>query len=534
MENDQGKLTRRKFIELSAVGATSLALGGMAGCTKSEESLPALIPLSDRPKVDPSQKPNIIFLLSDQHRYDALGCNGNQVVQTPNIDSLAARGANFTNTHCASPVCQPSRASILTGLYPHQHGVTLNHQNEVSHNLSTMPRQLQQAGYKTALIGKAHYWNMNRKSVSFSLLKWGVDTREKEDYVRAFGFDDVIEEFDLYAHAYGKVNVYTPYVDYLAERGKLEPYKKQIKSVWQRTPTTWDGQTSVLSQEEDQTSFLTREATTWIKQRDQSRPFFLNLGYVAPHQPEISDPIWADYYKDKEMPFGPQTYPEVPNELWGKVLEKQHKIGFPHKLTHDYLTNSKRHYYGQISLIDQGIGDIIKTLEDQGIADNTWILYSADHGEFMGDHNLMGKKLFYQPSVRVPGIIKPPKGMASRTVDTLIEAIDLTATILDIAGAEPISKSSGQSLLPQMNGAKSKKKAAFSEIGSEIDGKILHLVSAATQRYRLTYETTTNTPCELFDLQEDPAEIHNLINDSTFKKLGDDMINDLVLPHMSA
>ncbi len=536
MNDKKSQLTRRQFLEVSAAGAAGLALGtGLPGCVKPSHPEVNLIPLSERPIADPAKKPNIIFLFSDQHRYDAMGCVGNPVIQTPHIDRLAARGTNFTNTHCASPICVPSRASILTGLYPHQNRVTYNVRDEPDPVLPTMPRQLQKAGYRTAIIGKTHYWNIRgRDRPSFSLLKWGIDVREQEDYVRLFGFDDVIEEFDLYVHAYKKINIYTHYSDYLRNRGKLDKYKKQIQSVWRETPNHWDGQTSVLTQEEDETMFITRKATNWLRQQDNSCPFFLNVGYVAPHVPHISDPIWAEYYKDKKIPVGPWTFPEKSSEVWGKWLNRTYKVSNSHLMSKDYRMNSARHYYGRISLIDQGIGKIVRTIQEMGIADNTWIIYSSDHGEMLGDHKIMGKEMFYKGSLRVPNIICPPKGMSPKKADSLVEGIDIPATILDIADAEALPNSPGQSLLPIMKGGNSKKEVAFSELGPTIDGKIRHFVSAATKRYRLTYETTTSTPCEFFDLQDDPDELHNRINDAAYKKLKNGMIKDLIVPHMNA
>lgn len=126
--------------------------------------------------------------------------------------------------------------------------------------------------------------------------------------------------------------------------------------------------------------------------------------------------------------------------------------------------NGKRHYYGEISLIDQGIGEIVQTVEEMGIADNTWILYNSDHGDMISDHRMMSKQMFYHGSVRVPNIIRPPKGMQAKEIDTPVEGIDVTATILDIGGAEPLKESSGQSLLPVMKGESTKKKVAFSAI----------------------------------------------------------------------
>ena len=151
----------------------------------------------------------------------------------------------------------------------------------------------------------------------------------------------------------------------------------------------------------------------------------------------------------------------------------------------------------------------------------------------LGGHKLMGKTQFYRASVRVPHIITPPQGMTPKAVDAPIEGIDIPVTILDIAGAEPLENSSGQSLLPTLKGAHPKKGVAFSELGPTIDGTTRHFVSAATGRYRLTHETTTNAPCELFDLQEDPDELRNRVNDPEFRELRDQMIQDLIRPHMS-
>ncbi len=545
MKNKQTQITRRKFIELGAAGVAGLALGtGLTGCAKSHHSEMNIIPLSERPLADSTDKPNIIFLFSDQHRPDAMGCNGNTVIQTPNLDRMAAGGVNFTNSYCASPICQPSRASILTGLYPHQNGIIDNNQRDVNPQWETMPRNLQRTGYKTAVVGKTHFFSNSVKALPFSIMDWGFDTRDKDDFIRSLGYDDVVEEFDQYVHAYTKfgINIYSPYSDYLRGKGSLAKYQEQIKSVWRYTATHWDGQTSALTQEEDETSFLTRLATDWLKRQDRSRPFFLNVGYVAPHSPYISDPIWADFYKDAEIPHGPQAAPEKVNELWGRYLDTRFKKSNSHRLTASYIQNSARHYYGRISLIDQGIGDIVRTLEELGIADNTWIFYSADHGEMMGDYKLMEKQVFYKSSVRVPTIIRPPKAVSPKTVNDMVEGIDLPATMLDLAGAEPLPRSSGQSLLPIMKGAGSKKECAFSELGQRVadkDGvrdkeKRWNFVCAANQRYRLTYETTTKTPCELFDLQEDPDELSNRINDPAVKKLCNDMINDLILPHMSS
>ena len=142
-------IKRRTLVKMASVTAGATMVGGLHSCETPSKELSPVIPLSERPKVSPAEKPNIIFILSDQHRPDALGCNGNPVIQTPNLDNMADKGFNLTNSYCASPICQPSRASLLTGRYPHQMGITDNHADDIDTQWETMPRNLQQAGYQT-------------------------------------------------------------------------------------------------------------------------------------------------------------------------------------------------------------------------------------------------------------------------------------------------------------------------------------------------------------------------------------------------
>jgi len=185
-----------------------------------------------------------------------------------------------------------------------------------------------------------------------------------------------------------------------------------------------------------------------------------------------------------------------------------------------------------ISLIDQKIGEIIKVLEEKGQLDNTWILYSADHGEMLGDHNLMAKMQFYKSSVQVPAMIRPPKGMEGRVENGMVESIDLTATILDVAGAEPLERSAGHSLIPVVQGESSRKEAAFSAIKSRKYPDRTYMMTA-TDRYRYTLESESWTPCEFFDLQEDPDELNNLVNEASVKGLIKDMDKDYVKPYLA-
>jgi len=473
-----------------------------------------------------SEQPNIVYLFSDQHRHDAMGCAGNNVVQTPTLDRLAGEGLRFSRTYCQSPVCMPSRASVITGLYPHQHGILQNFVKDLDPDWPTMMKQLQKAGYFTSLFGKTHFCGLGRNLQQ----KETLDLREQEDFIKSFGFDVSVEEFDRYVHCYNEI--LTLYTEYLKSKGNWERYADQIKAINRLTPHHWDGVTSPLDQEDDLTSYIGDQSIDWLKGYNGEKPFFMMTSFVAPHVPLMGDPIWAEYYKDKDIELGPRTAPDIPNEIWGDFLSLCHKHSNSHLLTDEYVKEGARQYYAMISLIDQKIGEIVEVLEEKGILENTWILYSADHGEMLGDHNLMAKLNFYKSSVQVPAIIRPPKGMEGKVESGLTESIDLTATVLDIAGAEPLERSAGNSLLPFISGEGKPKEAAFSAI-KFIKYPDRTYTMTVTDRYRYTLESESWTPCEFFDLQEDPDELSNLVNDSSVQGLMKDMDADLVRPYLA-
>jgi len=481
----------------------------------------------------PDKKPNIILLFSDQHRHDAMGCAGNNVIQTPHLDKMASGGVRFSRAYCQSPVCQPARASLATGLYVPQHGIWSNFRANFNPEWPTMMKQLQKAGYRTAEVGKTHFYSTSRKDVKQTADGPEIDLRDFTDFVRSFGFDYVLEEFDRYAHAFPDIRMISPYSEHLRSKGLLEKYQEQIRSIWRLTPNHWDGVTSVLPQEDDLTSFIADQSIDWLRNYRDDAPFFLQVGIVAPHVPLMADPVWAEYYKDTAIPPGPRQAPELPNEVWAEYLETnlfQHSHS--DKLTDEYVLRGARQYYGMVSLIDQRIGDIVQLVEDLGISDNTWFIYSSDHGEMLGDHNLMAKMNFYKSSVNVPAIIKPPFAMESKVVDGIVETIDLTGTILDLAGADPIEESLARSLVPHVHGEGDTREVGFSAIRQN-SGRESRFVMAATEKYRLTYEHTTDTPCELFDLEEDPDELNNLVNDVSYSKIITEIVEGHIKPHLA-
>jgi arylsulfatase A-like enzyme len=464
-----------------------------------------------------SARPNIVFIFSDQHRHDVMGCAGHRTVQTPNLDALAARGQRFTKAWCQSPICQPSRASLITGQHPYDLGVFYNDASSATHastdlddageidpSWPTFMKQLQAVGYETATIGKTHYHGIpTRDDVKAA----GGDIQFADRYdasVRAFGWDYVLEEYDKYVHSGRPFR--TPYANYLDDHGLLDVYRQQIRGVFRLTPSHWRGETSVVPQEHDLTTFLADRSIEWLQHRDDSNPFLLKLAFVQPHVPLIDDPTWAAYYADADIEVPDLTPPEASCEEWARYLGLLAGHSQQDTMSADFVREGIRHYYGMVSLIDQQIGAVMAALEANGQLDNTWIIYSCDHGEMLGTHSLWAKMNFYQGSAQVPLIITPPQGGSGTVDDTVVELTDVAATITDIAGTSAPAGCRGRSLLPRLRGDSSTERDyAYSRIQS--------YAALRTDRFRFTMEMRSGAPCELFDMLDDPDETTNLVND---------------------
>jgi choline-sulfatase len=463
-------------------------------------------------------RPNLVFIFADQHRHDALGCAGHPVVRTPNLDRLASEGVRFSRAWCQSPICQPSRGSLITGRYPHELGILRNFGPDFDPEWPTFMKSLQAAGYETAGIGKTHYYQKGLVQPDSD----DADLRKHAGFVGSFGFDHVVEEFDRYVHVMDGVR--TAYTEYLRERDLLERYVDQIKKIWRLTPSHWDGVTSPLEQEHDLSSFLTREALSWLDERTGERPFFLQLSYVQPHVPLMADPIWADYYARVPIERGPRELPEAPNEQWEQHLRFCRAHSQVERLTDEYVERGARQYYGMISLIDQCLGELLALLERRGFMENTWIVYSSDHGEMLGDHGLMAKFNFYHPSVQVPLLLRGPGGRTPSVCDELVELVDVSATLLDAAGCDPLPASHGRSLLPATRGESAGRDSILSEIQTHTRRTPPPTYRALrTERYRYTLESETGMPCELFDLEADPDELVNRVEDPAFAGIASEL-----------
>jgi arylsulfatase len=447
------------------------------------------------------RQPNLLFLYADQHRSDVLGSAGNEIVVTPHLDRLAAEGVRFDQAWTEGPICQPARASMLTGRYPDDHGVLGNFAGDCLPEWDTFPRRLQEAGYTTASIGKTHFdsWPM--------LAEPGTPPPD-EEWIGSFGFDHVVEEFDRYIHIGDQM---TPYMRFLSEHGALETYRDVIRDNFRGGDRHWNGATSPLPQELDLTCFLADEAQQWIGRQPADRPWFMQLSFVQPHVPLIGDPIWADHYSGAQIERIARAEPETTNEAWAQHLAFLRKHSHSDLLTDDFVLAGARQYYAMVSLIDQRVGDLLAQLEQSGQLDNTWIVYCADHGEMLGDHGLMAKMNFYRSSVRVPLIVRPPGGTAGRVETAPVQAFDVAATLLDAGSAAPLDGAPARSLIPMVIGEDASREAALSMIRMRPGLTTWHAVTDG--EWRATFSADTGDAVELFDLVSDPDEAANRVSD---------------------
>jgi arylsulfatase len=450
------------------------------------------------------ERPNIIWIFPDEWRHDAAGFAGNPVVRTPNLDSLAARGVTFGRAYCESPVCQPSRASLLTGMHVRDHGLDDN--GHLPHTKGAFPgpehpnflHSLQDVGYRTAGIGKLHF---GRGSLGSG--------------ARAYGFDEVRQEHDKYV----LWRMETPYTHHLKERGLFDEWSEHNSSLlgWIPSPTGQmepnpkarrhrdRAEPDVVPDHEMLDTFIAEEACRYIRDYDREEPFFLWVAPIGPHPPWDAPRKYTDLYDPAAIPLGPLGLDEIPDNRWGEYFRWNLKHLGCERWTEDDYRLIGQYYYGLITQVDDAIGRIVETLAATSRDRDTWIMFSSDHGEMLGDHGLISKRVFYETSVRVPQLIVPPVGQAGgRAVHAPTQNFDLPATILDLAGAEWADpRVAARSLLPAVKGGPTGREVVYSQIAG--------FLMVATTSHKLLVHEETLEPGAFYELVNDPDERANLV-----------------------
>jgi arylsulfatase A-like enzyme len=416
--------------------------------------------------------PNIIFIMTDDQRWDALSCMGHPFFKCPNTDRIATEGAKFMNYFVTIPLCSPSRAVILTGQYSHKNGITDNtNRAEQSFKLVTFPQQLQKVGYQTAFMGK---WHM------------GNDSNPRPGWDHWVGMPGQGKYIDC------PLNI----------DGNLTDVKGYITDV------------------------IDQYACDYIKQK-HDKPFFLYIGEKAWHDPHRPADRHAKLYEGEKIP----RPPSVDDDLSGKPA--LHNDAMQKHLGHEtggYPDETILQQLRTIQAVDESVGHIFKTLEETGQLDNTVIIYTSDNGYFWGEHHLGDKRAAYEESIRDPLLIRYPKLIKAGTViDQLTLNLDVGPTILDLAGAEIPADYQGKSWLPLFTGDT---KSWRSEFLAEyfLEKAYAHIPTwqaVRTDRWKLIHYPDLKDSDELYDLQNDRYEMKNLIDDPGAKEQREKLRGDL-------
>ena len=454
-----------------------------------------------------------------------LGCAGDAGVLTPRIDRLAAEGARFSRVTCQGPLCMPARASFLTERYVRDHGVYTNWA-EVDPAAPTYLHALREAGYHTAMIGKAHLYRDEAH-----------DARHVDDLasrLRALGFAEVHETGDKFA-----TSMPNAYTDHLRERGLLDAYRRHIadrsyqgenesgRGATKRVPM-WDATPLPLPLGDYVDAWHGEAAVRWIETYDRDKPFFAFVGFPGPHDPWDAPEAAVARYSDVDVSMPASTArPHIDGTgRYGALLRAFLDLSDTETMTTDAIRGMRRAYSADVSVIDDAIGRIVDALDARGMLDDTWIVYTSDHGEMGGNHGLMSKCVMYEPAVRVPLVVRPPAGCAPRVVDDLVEHLDVPATVRAIAGAPDVPGSAGRSLLGHLSGDPPERRTVSI---SENWG----FAAFETERYKLVVDEDARTPCHLVDLDADPHEDGNVLADPAYRSVVDDLMDAYVQPFLA-
>jgi choline-sulfatase len=409
-------------------------------------------------------KKNILLIMSDQHNKKLLGCYGNEIVRTPNLDRLAAEGMTFTDAYCAAPLCVPSRMSFMTGRQPSSNKVWTN-SGQLSSEIPCWTHQLSLSGHETTLIGRMHFngpdqWHGFQQrpvgEIGFPIESWGIDKLGCSQERSA------------------------PLV---AGKG-TSPYKWYDDRITEAT-----------------CEYLRTKAA------DKSQPFAAVTGFLLPHNPYIGPAELFDYYYDKIDLPEVDEFVEPPDVAIYKAVH-----GFAEPLDPEQIRRARAAYFALCEYTDTRIGHILDCLEATGLAENTVVIYVSDHGDMAGEKGCWTKSCYYDGSAGVPMVIRAPgitePGSSSSSV---VNLYDLPPTLCDLAGAEPMPYIDGHSLVPLLHGDDSAwNNETYSELCNTTAGNCIVSRMIRSDDWKLWYDATNKVAPALFNLKIDPEELNNL------------------------
>ncbi|MDA0195025.1 MAG: sulfatase-like hydrolase/transferase [Bacteroidetes bacterium] len=455
---------------------------------------------------------NVIFIIGDDHTKSALSMNNHKLVKTPNLDRLASQGVSFSRAYCNSPICSPSRQSMLTGKYPHATGVTLLFTPFQDSRNETIAEHLSKNSFKTALVGKSH----------FNEWIWGplyADTSPD------FGFQTIIDRRDYRDHILEFQP--TPIPDSIATM-KLYT-ERNPESIWNTRFLPGD-----CYEKDCSGTYLTQRAIDFLEENKDNR-FLLWMAYHEPHQP-FDFPVEYRNNIDPEQIVLPEGSPE--DDRWVPELFKQFEP--------DQVKNAVSAYLTSVEYMDNNIGKILTALENLGLDENTLIVYTSDNGYLLYDHKRLEKHTMWEQAVSVPLIIKGREILAEQN-DQLISNIDLAPTVLNALGVPPLPEAQGRSFYPMLRKENHEpREFVFSEYLEDNMAMITtrkwkYIFMTGKRDLGLEYATGFGAPGIthlLYDLENDPGEAANVSGSDDNKEvlgvLQEKMLQEFMATHPDA
>ena len=464
-ESRGAKYTRREALQLGLLAAATISSPNRAvGAEKRA-----------------TERPNILFLMGDQHRADCVGADGNPAIHTPSLDKIAAEGVRFRCAYSSTPTCTPARSALLTGLSPWHHGM-LGYGRVAERYPIETPRALREAGYYTMGIGKMH-WHPQRNVHGFHQVLLDESGRvESPDFRSDYRSWFWSEAPNLDPDATG-----IGWNDY---RAKAYVLPERLH------PTHWMGETAV----------------SFLRTYDRPEPFFLKVSFARPHSPYDPPERFLRMYDDVALPGA------VVGNWAAHYAERS---GLSYDIWHgnlgpDQVRRSRQGYYGSVSFVDEQIGRILGVLEDRGWLNQTLIIYTADHGDMTGDHHLWRKSYAYEASARVPMLMRWPTGLASaargRVLTQPVELRDILPTFLDAASAPGAEELDGRSLLSLVRGNTTEWREYIDLEHDVCYGPENHWNALTDGHTKYIFHARDGGE-QLFDLDNDPGELNDLGSD---------------------
>jgi arylsulfatase A-like enzyme len=478
---DTVKCSRRHFIKTSALAALGFNL---IGCSRS------------------ARKPNLLFLWTDEQRADTMAVYGNSKIHAPNLNKLASESVVFEHAYITQPVCTPSRSTVMTGLWPHTNGCTENN-IPLPANIPCFPEILNDPDYRTGYFGK---WHLG------------------DEVFAQHGFEEWISIEDIYWEYFSEGrdrNAKSSYAEYLLSLG-YQPDRDRGDFTREFA--------SRLPLEHCKPKFLEQKACDFL-QRHRREPFLLYVNFLEPHPPffgplnDEHDPATIDLplnFNDPLEEDEPLRYRLIRNKLYqngykGKELRSE-----------EQWRRLAANYWGLVTQVDLSVGAILAQLEKLGLADNTIVVFTSDHGDMMGAHRLLNKTVMYQESVSVPWLMRIPQlNKRQHIVSNPVSHIDLVPTLLELMGKKTETYLQGKSLLPLLKKSKTVAEDVFIEWNPKLRGDETYpaLPGVSAEEVKRAEDASIRTvitpdgwklcwsdqdKCQLFDLNKDPLETTNL------------------------